>query len=212
MTRALEATNLPAELLQPVQPPKIVAYAFKYHNFDGICEPQRTYNEALEAWNNHLDVGQIFGLVAIPLEGGAAQQAPVQEPVRPDILEKLSYHLLERDDMTLDDCLTYLQTGGWHKVRGRTERSMVLQLTDLMASAPAQPAPSSTSLTALVQSPAIDAATKLRGEAKVMRTLLEESLKVLATLEPEDDNERARLTSLKNMIRAVVEHSYTVHS
>jgi hypothetical protein len=145
-------------------------------------------------------------------EGGVAQQAPVQEPVRPDILEKLSYHLLERDDMTLDDCLTYLQTGGWHKVRGRTERSMVLQLTDLMASAPAQPAPSSTSLTALVQSPAIDAATKLRGEAKVMRTLLEESLKVLATLEPEDDNERAHLTSLKNMIRAVVEHSYTVHS
>jgi ribA/ribD-fused uncharacterized protein len=62
---------------------------------------------------------------------------PEQEPVRPDILEKLSYHLLERDDMTLDDCLTYLQTSGWHKVRGRTERQMVLQITHLLASVPA---------------------------------------------------------------------------
>jgi len=50
-----------------------------------------------------------------------------------------------------------------------------------------------------------DAKTQLQGEAKVMRTLLEESLKVLTTLEPEDDNEHARLESLKRMIVAVVE-------
>lgn len=56
------------------------------------------------------------------------------------------------------------------------------------------------------------AKTQLQGEAKVMRTLLEESLKVLATLEPEDDNEHARLESLKKMIVAVVEAAYVVRS
>lgn len=69
-----------------------------------------------------------------------ALEQPAVEPVRPDVLEKLSYHCLERDDLTLDDCLTYLQTNGWHKVRGRTERSMLLQLTALMAASPPPPA------------------------------------------------------------------------
>lgn len=50
-----------------------------------------------------------------------------------------------------------------------------------------------------------DTKTQLQGEAKVMRTLLEESLNVLTTLEPEDDNDHARLESLKRMIVAVVE-------
>ncbi len=50
-----------------------------------------------------------------------------------------------------------------------------------------------------------DANTQLQGEAKVMRVLLEESLKVISTLDPEDDNEHARLESLKRMIVAVVE-------
>lgn len=58
------------------------------------------------------------------------------EPVRHDILEKLTYHRYERHDMTLDDCLSYLQTGGWHKVSGRSERELVLQLTELLAAAP----------------------------------------------------------------------------
>jgi uncharacterized protein YfbU (UPF0304 family) len=53
--------------------------------------------------------------------------------------------------------------------------------------------------------PDIDTITQLKGEAKVMRTLLEESLKVLSTLDPEDDNEYNRLESLKRMIVAVVE-------
>lgn len=70
----------------------------------------------------------------------AAHPAPKQaEPCRPDILEKLTYHRLERDDMTLDECLTYLQTGGWHKVRGRADYEMVLQLTELLAAAPTPP-------------------------------------------------------------------------
>ena len=68
--------------------------------------------------------------------GPAPKQA---EPSRPDILEKLTYHSLERDDMTLDDCLTFLRTGGWHEVHGRTEREMVLQLTELLAAAPTPP-------------------------------------------------------------------------
>lgn len=55
-----------------------------------------------------------------------------------------------------------------------------------------------------------DASMQLRGEARVMRVLLEESLNVIATLEPEDDNEHARLESLKKMIVAVVE-SQLVH-
>lgn len=53
-----------------------------------------------------------------------AKTEPAVEPVRPDVLEKLSYHCHERDDLTLDDCLTYLQTNGWYKVMGRTERQM----------------------------------------------------------------------------------------
>lgn len=70
----------------------------------------------------------------------AKLSAPVQavEPQRPDILEKLTYHALERDDLTLDDCLAYLAKG-WYDVRGRTERQMVLQLTALLAAAPPLP-------------------------------------------------------------------------
>lgn len=61
---------------------------------------------------------------------------PVQpEPGRPDILERLSYHRLERDDLTLDDCLSYLAKG-WREVRGKTERQMVMQILELLASTP----------------------------------------------------------------------------
>lgn len=70
----------------------------------------------------------------------AVQAVPEIEPCRPDILEKLTYHALERDDLTLDDCLSYLAEG-WRKVRGRTKREMVLQLTSLLAAAPAAPQP-----------------------------------------------------------------------
>lgn len=50
-----------------------------------------------------------------------------------------------------------------------------------------------------------DTKTRLQGEADVMRTLLEEALKVLATIEPEDDGEYTRLRSLQKSIIAIVE-------
>jgi hypothetical protein len=58
-----------------------------------------------------------------------------QAAVRPDILEKLTYHAHERDDMTIDDLLEVLASG-YRKVHGRTERQMQLQLLSLLAAAP----------------------------------------------------------------------------
>lgn len=57
------------------------------------------------------------------------------EPLRPDILEKLTYHKYERDDMSLDDCLEYL-ANGWKKIAGRPERALIMQITELLASQP----------------------------------------------------------------------------
>ena len=68
----------------------------------------------------------------------ASQQAVKGEPNRPDILERLSYHVLERDDLTLDECLDYLAKG-WAKVHGRTERQMVMQILALLAGQTASP-------------------------------------------------------------------------
>ncbi len=68
----------------------------------------------------------------------ASQQAVKGEPARPDILERLSYHTLERDDLTLDECLAYLAKG-WAKVHGRTERQMVMQILALLAGQSASP-------------------------------------------------------------------------
>lgn len=65
------------------------------------------------------------------------RQWPNGEPSRPDILERLTYHALERDDLTLGECLDYLARG-WTKVRGRTERQMVLQVAALLAGGPDQ--------------------------------------------------------------------------
>lgn len=61
------------------------------------------------------------------------------EQHRPDVLERLTYHALERDDLTLEECLSFL-ADGWRKVHGRTERQMVMQILALLAGAPAQPA------------------------------------------------------------------------
>lgn len=73
-------------------------------------------------------------LAAIASSSAAGQG----EPVAPEVLERLSYHQLERDDLTLDECLEVL-ANGYRKVRGRTDRQMILQLTALLAAA--QPAP-----------------------------------------------------------------------
>lgn len=61
------------------------------------------------------------------------------EPVRPDILERLTYHQFERDDLSLDECLDVLASG-WKKVHGRTAREMVMQILALLAGQPAAPA------------------------------------------------------------------------
>jgi hypothetical protein len=68
----------------------------------------------------------------------APVDAALPEPQRPDILERLSYHALERDDLTLDDCLAYLSEG-WKSVHGRTERQMVMQILAQLAGAVAAP-------------------------------------------------------------------------
>lgn len=57
------------------------------------------------------------------------------QAARPDILEKLTYHRHERDDMTLDDCLEYL-ANRWKKIPGRPERALIMQITELLAAAP----------------------------------------------------------------------------
>jgi hypothetical protein len=75
---------------------------------------------------------------AIRLNAGFAAAPEAPEPARPDIIEKLTYHQHERDDMTLDDVLSYLATG-WKKVHGRTERQLILQLCALLAGAPEAP-------------------------------------------------------------------------
>ncbi len=78
----------------------------------------------------------IRGLAAAPQPTvDAAPAAP--EPCRPDLLERLSYHQLERDDLTIDECLSYLNGRGWTEVHGRTTREMVMQILALLAAAPA---------------------------------------------------------------------------
>lgn len=54
---------------------------------------------------------------------------------RPDIIEKLTYHKYERDDLTLDEALDYLAKG-WKSVHGRTERQLIFQIVALLAAAP----------------------------------------------------------------------------
>lgn len=78
--------------------------------------------------------------VILEYPGLLASVAQKAEPCRPDILERLTYHSLERDDLTLDDCLSYLAKG-WYEVHGRTERQLVMQILALLAAAPEQPAP-----------------------------------------------------------------------
>jgi hypothetical protein len=65
----------------------------------------------------------------------APPPAQAAEAQRPDILEKLTYHAHERDDMTIDDLLEVLASG-YRKVHGRTERQMQLQLLALLAASP----------------------------------------------------------------------------
>lgn len=54
---------------------------------------------------------------------------------RPHVLEKLSYHEGARDDMSLEECISFL-ANGWRETPGRTTTQLVLQLTELLAGAP----------------------------------------------------------------------------
>ncbi|MES2958501.1 MAG: Lar family restriction alleviation protein [Pseudomonadota bacterium] len=56
---------------------------------------------------------------------GATPLPAVPQPAHPDIL----------DDLTLDDCLSFLAIG-WKKVHGRTERQMVMQILALLSATP----------------------------------------------------------------------------
>lgn len=67
-----------------------------------------------------------------------AARAAEPEPCRPDILERLTYHAYERDDLTIDECWSVLAEG-WKKVHGRTERQMVMQIIGLIAASPTPP-------------------------------------------------------------------------
>lgn len=57
---------------------------------------------------------------------------------RPDLLEKLAYHEGARQDMSLEDCLSFL-ANGWKETPGRTYTQLVLQITELLAAAPYRP-------------------------------------------------------------------------
>lgn len=48
------------------------------------------------------------------------------------IIEKLSYHKFERDDLSIDDCLKYLSSE-WTEVAGRTTRQLVMQILSMLA-------------------------------------------------------------------------------
>lgn len=68
----------------------------------------------------------------------APPPAPVAapEPVAPAILEAMSWHANERDDLTLEDAVKAFRFG-WKEVRGRSEREMLAQIIELLAAAPA---------------------------------------------------------------------------
>ena len=88
----------------------------------------------------HRKEGWAKDILRLCADGGAIS-SPLRavsegEAARPDILERLTYHAGERDDLSLDDCLSYL-SDGWKRIHGRTERQMVMQILALLASAPA---------------------------------------------------------------------------
>ena len=78
-------------------------------------------------------------IAALRDDDGAA--APVAgEPHSPHVVEALSWHQHERDDLSIDDAVDVIRNG-WKRVHGRTERQMLLQIAALLVAAPSsQPA------------------------------------------------------------------------
>lgn len=88
------------------------------------------------------DAGCDYHSTLVELAEELLAAAPAaQEPAAPAILEAISWHSGERDDLTLEETVEALRHG-YKKVRQRDDRAMLLQLIHLMASAPAaQPIP-----------------------------------------------------------------------
>lgn len=75
---------------------------------------------------------------AIAAIDAAGEIVPNQDDcARPDLLEKLTYHAYERDDMTIDELLQVLSKDGYRKVPQRTQRQLEMQLLALLAGSPA---------------------------------------------------------------------------
>lgn len=114
-----------------------------------MTKPHTTLSEAVRALAlptaTILDTGAItsweaecFARGALAMRNAAAdlvEQHEAQEPVAPAILEALSYHGRERDDLTLEEAISVIRTG-WRTVSGRTERAMVLQIAALLSAQP----------------------------------------------------------------------------
>jgi len=93
-----------------------------------------------------LSIGSIMQEEFEPVFAAPVPAMPVQDNVESEnthewIIEKLSYHKYEREDLTIDDCLKYLATE-WSEVSGRTTRQMVMQILALLASSKSEVKPS----------------------------------------------------------------------
>lgn len=116
----------------------------KEHGYDdmgGLSFGRGAHAEAkLDYHSNLLELADeldVLTSTARPVEQPAASTVPpAADPCRPDLLERLTYHQLERDDLTVDECLSYLSQRGWKEVHGRTDRQMVMQILALLAAAP----------------------------------------------------------------------------
>lgn len=165
-----------AELEAPLSESQIASACLSYRHDFGLLDSDkqkvlileakewyRAFGKQLEAQTPAQPATLINGLTqeqtdsTMSVKGLSQSAQPAQDPARPDIIEKLSYHKFERDDLTLDDCLTYLRTNGWHEVHGRNERQMILQMTELLAQQPAQEP--------VKQAPTFDELTKLLMQA-----------------------------------------------
>lgn len=131
--RALAAPTAPA----PTEP---VAWGWLKEHAEGIAYTLLEDGDKEASDTIH----SLIAAVTMAATPPSAVEAAQPEAVRPDILERLSYHARERDDLTLDDCLSYLAKG-WRNVHGRTERQMVMQILELLAAAPTTEATSSLS-------------------------------------------------------------------
>lgn len=78
------------------------------------------------------------GYICAKTDAAELARAALAQPVAvdaPHIIEALSYHANERDDLTLEEAVKVIRFG-WKTVCGRSERAMVLQIAALLAGEP----------------------------------------------------------------------------